>query len=507
MAETPLLLAFICLVYERLKKGTRVELYENVVSWFIQRKLASYPDLLSDLKSSENVYLVSKQQINTTVTEILTETWYDLEQIKRLGYISWWHLANDKHIFYHEEIQTLQPIVNIELFIEIGLIISGKQASANNSTTIVYQFAHRTLQEYFAAMFMVRWEDQWRKTNVVYRKVENRLAKKENRFVEESKFFSEILLTKRKEYQLNDAVKQYLTNSKKICFNIQSNDTDESLEQLEYSNTILQECQNIETVHINLNDMILSKSIDLSFRNIQQAQSKHRKKFKNIELIISDGKFHDSIISVSGDKTINTINFAECQFTLSRLIEFAKFVDKNAAQFKCIGFQIKNDPITDIDTVIANTQNDCFEKFKRKLEIRATQLCAKSIFSIVQLFCSINALDLQIPQPKLGDELMLLESIANLSNLSNLSNLKVSMHRNDGDTGANFNFIREIVKRCMKIRSVHICCKDAQSNIISVYDNNYKEFKNIDIDFGDCQFSYAQLMQFVNFIDRKSANN
>ena len=53
MAKTPLLLTFICLVHSQLKKGTRVELYENVIRWFIRRKLNAFPNLLAELASNE----------------------------------------------------------------------------------------------------------------------------------------------------------------------------------------------------------------------------------------------------------------------------------------------------------------------------------------------------------------------------------------------------------------------------------------------------------------------
>ncbi len=62
MAEKPLQLTFICLVHEHLTKGTRVELYETIVGWFIQRKLCAYPELLVELD------LPSKPQLSFTNT-------------------------------------------------------------------------------------------------------------------------------------------------------------------------------------------------------------------------------------------------------------------------------------------------------------------------------------------------------------------------------------------------------------------------------------------------------
>ena len=49
MAETPLLLTFICLVNNMLEKGTRIELYESVICWLIRRKLDANKNLLAEL--------------------------------------------------------------------------------------------------------------------------------------------------------------------------------------------------------------------------------------------------------------------------------------------------------------------------------------------------------------------------------------------------------------------------------------------------------------------------
>ena len=95
-------------------------------------------------------------------TQDLSENWNRLEQMKRLGYLSWLQLTNEKYQFDNEEIISHQPFVNISVFTKIGLIISITEGSIANQKT-KYQFAHRTLQEYFAAMFIVKWENELRK--------------------------------------------------------------------------------------------------------------------------------------------------------------------------------------------------------------------------------------------------------------------------------------------------------------------------------------------------------
>ena len=77
--------------------------------------------------------------------------------MQRLGYISLLYLEKEQYQFDHKELQSIQPNININVFIKIGLIISNTEGSIGNQIK-KYQFAHRTLQEYFAAMFMVKWE-------------------------------------------------------------------------------------------------------------------------------------------------------------------------------------------------------------------------------------------------------------------------------------------------------------------------------------------------------------
>jgi len=169
MAETPLLLTFICLVHSQLNKGTRVELYENVIRWFIQRKLSAYPNLLAELDHGGNL-IGFNQQIMAFEIQNLVDNWFDLEQMQRLGYISLLYLQKQQYQFDDKELQLIQPNININVFIKIGLIISNTEGSIGNQIK-KYQFAHRTLQEYFAAMFIVKWENEWIRNGIKYEKV------------------------------------------------------------------------------------------------------------------------------------------------------------------------------------------------------------------------------------------------------------------------------------------------------------------------------------------------
>ena len=144
------------------------------------------------------VYLsVRINQSSKVKVENITKNWYNLEQMKRLGYISLVYLIENKYQFDNEEIRNLQPNINIDVFTEIGLIISTTEGPIVNRTT-KYQFAHRTLQEYFAAMFIVKWENELRRKSEEIEELWNNDDWKKDDFQKECKqLIIEILLTKR----------------------------------------------------------------------------------------------------------------------------------------------------------------------------------------------------------------------------------------------------------------------------------------------------------------------
>jgi hypothetical protein len=91
--------------------------------------------------------------------------------MKRLGYLSLTGSVDSKYQFDVDELENIHPQI-IDVFTKIGLLIGNTQRSIGEQTIKKYQFAHRTLQEYFAAMFIVKWEDEWIRHGIKYEKVE-----------------------------------------------------------------------------------------------------------------------------------------------------------------------------------------------------------------------------------------------------------------------------------------------------------------------------------------------
>lgn len=403
LASTPMLLTFICLVHSKLKTGTRVELYENVVDWFIRRKLDAFSNLFAEL----NV----EGEVNST------EEWYGFEQIRRLGYISWLLLAENKYQFNEKEIATLTPRLDISIFTKIGLLIVDSQR--NQPTK--YQFAHRTLHEYFAAMFLIRWESEWIRNGIEYQKANGlwmiwrsmeifvsfvdiagrMLTNREEKLINRTKaylfnfklvykMFVEIMLAKRDD-ELNDSVRDYLMNTKWIHFEIiESNDRNESWRQLEYVNKLLAQCQRIEELRIDLQRMTIDETIELMLPTID-----------NIHIVISNGVFEDN--SMNMISMMNTaarrihIRFERCQFSFGRLMNFTEYVDRNVRLFskRIVFVDIHDESIID-DAMMNAKRFGNIELIRRSLKsfvfVKRVSIASRLVSSMCAYLSNVGAI-------------------------------------------------------------------------------------------------------------------
>ena len=313
--------------------------------------------------------------------------------------------------------------------------------------------------------------------------------------------------------KLIESAEKYLTNASYIHFNIQSNNVNENWEQIKYINNILQKCQNINRIEIDLHQMSIDKTIELRFLpNI------------NIdEIIISNGIFEDNqsnMICIVGN--VNTLYFYHCKFSFSRLNEFAKYIDDNAEQFKRIEFY--NNTITDIDNIKQKLENVCYRRYNGALKIWYYWLedPFDSILSILQHFSAIKSLNIRLPlSDSLSYSKQSIEYTANYSNLSNIV-FDVCMDR----LAINWNNINTILRKCPILNSVQIHLKntnidepidlefksnadiidikiikakfkDNQSNMICIGG----DIKQINIRFVKCEYKSARLMEFAKYIN------
>jgi hypothetical protein len=342
-----------------------------------------------------------------------------------------------------------------------------------------------------------------------------------NYFKEESKFFIEILLTHRKHDRLESAT-SCLLNATSIYFDVQSSDVDESYRQLEYINKILQKCPNIKEVKINLHSMSISKPIELFFLPTVGA----------IKLNIIDAQFEDNqsnMISIFGAKRID-ITFFKCQFSLSRLIEFASFVDKNAQRFISIEFSIENATIVDVGHT-RKLRHTWFRRFEGKLAIADTRWCHSNAtaysfdiylatFTIVQFFSGVKVFELRHLNTVFNQSI-----VEYISNFPNLTHLVLDPYT-IGESGASYwQDINKIVQKCPQINNVVVRLNnifidepidlqflpiehdinviihlgiffDKRANMLCIGDAH-----RVAIQFDACQFTFDRLKTFGEFVD------
>jgi hypothetical protein len=191
-------------------------------------------------------------------------------------------------------------------------------------------------------MFMTKWEDKF------CQKGEDHQLEKPTliQYVGEvPNFFSGILLTQNETEPLNETVKKYLARSKFIWFELHSNAMDISWRHK--LNRILQECQEIKEVKVDLQKMLIQEAVEFNFLPT----------LGEIKLIIANAIFddcaeHKNMISVFGPNKIE-IEFSKCRFAISRLIAFADYVNEHSTRFKQINFRINNDSIlVGVDNVV-----------------------------------------------------------------------------------------------------------------------------------------------------------
>jgi hypothetical protein len=104
-----------------------------------------------------------------------------------------------------------------------------------------------------------------------------------------------------------------------------------------YANKILENCPNVRTVNICLNENSIKDPIDLRLKPIGENVV--------IDVTICDAIFIDNTLDtilIGEAKTIN-LKFKQCRFELSRLLLLTTYVDKHEDQFAKIGLYSTND--------------------------------------------------------------------------------------------------------------------------------------------------------------------
>jgi hypothetical protein len=137
-----------------------------------------------------------------------------------------------------------------------------------------------------------------------------------------------------------------------------------------------------------------------------------------------------------------------------------KKVKKKRQKKAGLKFHVDGETISDIKNVDQLGKNlHC--QYDGRLEIRSlTELSttATAIFSIIQSFAYITSLDLRLPHPQIYDA-SIIESIEHLSELPNLRDIVLSFRKSYDKKpidATNWSYINRILRKCPKIKSVHI---------------------------------------------------
>jgi hypothetical protein len=115
-----------------------------------------------------------------------------------------------------------------------------------------------------------------------------------------------------------------------------------------YINKILQHCPVVNEVQLWFDNATIEEPIDLQFLSIEHC----------ITVTIMNAIFNDNQLNmvVIADAKRITIQFIKCQFTLTRLMQFAQYVDENVEKFERIDFAHVVNQV-DIDEYTQNFKN------------------------------------------------------------------------------------------------------------------------------------------------------
>ena len=141
MAETPLFLTFICLVYDRVIDGTVLELYLNIIWWMLDRHQNDFPG--RDVPK----LLGFQRKRDRDKFEIIEESYLEFPQLLFLGETALTHL--EMNVFSKSDLTENK----LELIIEqVGLLRKEVKRDKSFQTVTEYYFPHRTIQEFLAAL-------------------------------------------------------------------------------------------------------------------------------------------------------------------------------------------------------------------------------------------------------------------------------------------------------------------------------------------------------------------
>ena len=144
LAETPLFLTFICLIYKQIELNyniTILELYCNIVWWLLDRHQKDFPN-------KDVPYLFGfEQKLKGDKFLIIQDNYLQFPQLYCLGYLALKNIEID--IIKQSDLDEFQirPICE-----QVGLLRKEEERGRFFRRTQSFHFPHRTIQEFLAAL-------------------------------------------------------------------------------------------------------------------------------------------------------------------------------------------------------------------------------------------------------------------------------------------------------------------------------------------------------------------
>jgi hypothetical protein len=226
------------------------------------------------------------------------------------------------------------------------------------------------------------------------------------------------------------------------------------------------------------------------------------------------------MLSIDGAHQVS-VEFTECQFSSTRLFEFAKYIDNNAQKFQTITFS--RNILSNNDSNKLDNDMSSFQRFSGTLIITTDNRL--SVFTIINLFSGADSIDIRFKKLSCNYDLLELPSKM-MTNLASVTILSIS-----GIDSSFSNYINEILDKCPAIHTLIISFvaqridKPIEFHFLplkteltvsirnAIYSNRHQhrqlnmiringDASNISITFYKCRFTFARLMTFAKYVDK-----
>ena len=338
LAETPLLLTFICLLHENIQSGSLFEIYSSIIWYLLDRYQKSFPE--------EKVPMLFSHQSITSQNELLTiqNDYLKFPALIRLGKMAFQMFQTVE--FTDADLEKYQIP---EIIVSVGLLRKEERRDKSLRIITEYVFPHRTFQEFLAGGMWYFWPEielslpesaKAQKFAHIFHKSVDHCSEEEKEFVERirmdelEKYIWRIALKANfeMEQQLLSFFRRYETLA--IDLSIFPKKSDKS----RFLNAYLKECKNLTglVVYSSLDAKAkLSSTIKLS--HLYSLQTVH---FLNIMIIdkVSNNIFSAVTLPVACDSQFKGVIFTGCEFRAHHFLKTLEAIRTNALKTTTLGF-------------------------------------------------------------------------------------------------------------------------------------------------------------------------